>query len=167
MFITFCNWLFAEEEIDGELLVQLVEGGRSEHLQRLGLKQLKDKLKFRKMLPATAGTQPIPTTSCSSFHTVERKLTISEMQSLTAGEKHVYLIKGDTCMPCVDVCLWPWLWIGEAKFAKLLPRSGREMKFQFLRGQFKKELRPAWSACLKHVAGLPVSFKWLAHCIWA
>ena len=73
--------------------MQLVEEGRSKHLKQLGLKRLKDELKFRKMIPATAGVQPIPTTSCSSLHTVDRKLTISEMQTLTVEEKHVYLIK--------------------------------------------------------------------------
>ena len=33
-----------EEEIDREVLIQLVEEGRSEHLQRLGVKRIKDKL---------------------------------------------------------------------------------------------------------------------------
>ena len=47
-------------------------------------------MKFRKMITATAGAQPIPATSCSSLHTVDRKLIMSEMQILTAEEKHVY-----------------------------------------------------------------------------
>ena len=102
MFITFCNWLFAEEEIGGELLVQLVEEGRSEHLQRLS-KWLKDKLKFRKMLPTTAGTQPIPTTSCSSLHTVDRKLTISEMQSLHDSRR-------EACLPNQGRHLYAMCW---------------------------------------------------------
>ena len=49
------------------------------------LKRPKDEMKFRKMIPATAGAQPISTISCPSLHTVDRKLTISEMQSLTEG----------------------------------------------------------------------------------
>lgn len=93
MFIS-CNWLFAEEEIDGKLLVQLVEEGRAEDLQQLGLKRLKDQLIFRKILPrATAGAQV--TTSCTS-QTVDRKQTSGEIQTLTTEEKHVYLIKWET-----------------------------------------------------------------------
>ena len=90
-----------EEEIDGELVIQLVEDGRSEHLQRLGLQRLKDELKFRKLFspiasPSPVGAQSIPTSaSCSTSNPgpVDRKLTKQEILLLKPEDKHVYLIK--------------------------------------------------------------------------
>ena len=93
-----------------------VEEGRSEHLQWLRLKRPKDEMKFRSCdckcsdchqiarIPVTAGAQPIPTTSCSFLHTVDRKLTISEMQSLTAEEKHVYTSETPVCHVLMHAC---------------------------------------------------------------
>lgn len=63
-----------EEEIDGEVLIQLVEEGRSEHLQRLGVKRIKDKLAFRRMVKekVSSGAQTIPTSTTGTV--TDRKL---------------------------------------------------------------------------------------------
>ena len=55
----------AEEEIDGEVLIQLVEEGRSEHLQWLGVKIIKDELAFRRMVKekVSSGAQTLPTST--------------------------------------------------------------------------------------------------------
>ena len=63
-----------EEEIDGEVLIQLVEEGRSEHLQWLGVKRIKDKLAFRRMVKekVSSGAQTIPTSTTGTV--TDRKL---------------------------------------------------------------------------------------------
>ena len=71
-----------------------MEEGTSEHLQRLGIKKLRDEWKFKKLL-AAAGAQTIPTATSQLSLTsrVDRKLSILEIKQLPPEEKHIYLMK--------------------------------------------------------------------------
>ena len=60
-----------EEEIDGEVLIQLVEEGRSEHLQWLGVKRIKDNRRMVKE-KVGSGAQTIPTSTTGTV--TDRKL---------------------------------------------------------------------------------------------
>ena len=100
--MVYYNCTFTVEEgVDGEAFIALVEDGRSEQLQRLGLKRLKEEMKFRRMIKRSSGdsgaaTVPPPSSSSSSAQmqaASDRKLTIKEIGQLKAEEKAVYLVK--------------------------------------------------------------------------